>query len=166
VQQSIKPIENVVIPPTTDQTPPPPVEKPGLPIPLPEEEIADDATITPTTGREYHATDLPPEPLVYEAKFIRKEDRPKIIGGCAALMRNVKYPEIAQRAGVEGTVKVRAFIDKYGRVTNVIVLKGIPRSGLNEAAMEAVRKTKFQPAVQRDRPVGVWMEFAIVFRLK
>ena len=166
VEKIIKPIEDVVIPPTTDQTPPPPVKKPGIPIPLPKEEIADDATITPTTGKEYHATDLPPEPLVYEAKFIRKEDRPKVIGGYAALMRNVKYPEIAQRAGIEGTVKVRAFIDKYGQVTDVLVLKGVPRSGLNEAAMEAVKKTKFRPAVQRDKNVGVWMEFAIVFRLK
>ena len=45
---------------------------------------------------------------------------------------------------------IQAFIDKKGRVKDAIVMRGIPGSGLNEAAISAIRKTRFKPAKQRD----------------
>ena len=77
-----------------------------------------------------------------------------------------KYPEIAQEAGIEGVVVVQAFIDKKGRVKETIILKGIPNTGLDEAAMEAIRKTRFRPAKQRERAVGVWISIPVNFKLK
>jgi len=82
------------------------------------------------------------------------------------LRRHIHYPEIAQEAGIEGTVIVQAFINEEGRVTQVNIVKGIPKTGLNEAAIEAVKKTKWKPAKQRDRAVGVWYSIPIVFKLK
>ena len=76
------------------------------------------------------------------------------------------YPEIAQEAGIEGVVVVQAFIDKKGRVKETIILKGIPNTGLDEAAMEAIRKTRFRPAKQRERAVGVWISIPVKFKLK
>ena len=35
-----------------------------------------------------------------------------------------------------------------------------------EAAMEAIRKTRFRPAKQRERAVGVWISIPVNFRLK
>jgi len=77
-----------------------------------------------------------------------------------------KYPEIAKEAGIEGTVIVQAFVDKKGRVKETIILKGIPNTGLDEAAITAIRKTRFVPAKQRERAVGVWISIPVHFRLK
>jgi len=38
--------------------------------------------------------------------------------------------------------------------------------GLDEAAISAIKKTRFKPAKQRDRDVGVWIAIPVVFRLK
>jgi protein TonB len=46
------------------------------------------------------------------------------------------------------------------------VLQGIPNTGLNEAAMAAIKKTRFKPAQQRDRPVGVYISIPVNFKLK
>ena len=76
-----------------------------------------------------------------------------------------EYPEIAMEAGIEGTVIVQAFINKKGVVEDTMILKGIPNTGLNEAAEEAVKRTRWKPARQRDKKVGVWMSIPINFKL-
>ncbi len=76
------------------------------------------------------------------------------------------YPDIAQEAGIEGQVLVQCFIDKTGRVKETIVLKGIPNTGLDEAAVDALRKTRFRPAKQRETKVGVWITIPINFKLQ
>ena len=98
-------------------------------------------------------------------RHIKYDEAPEPIGGFAAIQRTVVYLEIAQEAGVEGTVVVQGYVNKEGIVTETVVLKGI-NDELNNAAMEAVRKTKFKPAVQRDRPVGVYISIPIIFKLQ
>ena len=66
---------------------------------------------------------------------------------------------------MEGIVIIQAFIDKKGRVTETVVLQGIPNSGLDEAAAEAVRKTRLYPAKKRDREIGVWTSIPVNFKL-
>ena len=75
-----------------------------------------------------------------------------------------QHPEIS----VGGTYdwKPFNFVDKKGKVTETVVLKGIPNTGLDEAAMTAIAKTRFKPAKQRDRAVGVWISIPVNFRLK
>ena len=102
----------------------------------------------------------PPPPEGPRAKFIPYDDPPVPITPIRP-----EYPEIAQESGVEGTVYVQAFIDKNGRVKEVTILKGIPNTGLNEAAMDAIRKTHFHPAKQRDRAVGVYVSIPVNFIL-
>ena len=77
-----------------------------------------------------------------------------------------EYPIVAQQAGIEGVVVVQTFIDEKGRVKETLILKGVPNTGLDEAAMEAIRKTRFRPAKQRERAVGVWISIPVTFRLK
>ena len=59
----------------------------------------------------------------------------------------------------------RIFINKKGIVTEAWVQKGIPNTGLNEAALEAVKKSKWKPAQQRDKKVGVWQTVPVKFEL-
>ena len=99
-------------------------------------------------------------------RFIPYDDPPKPIGGYSSIQRNIVYPKVAQEGGIEGTVVIQAFVSKEGIVTDTVVLKGIPNSGLDEAAMDAIRKTKFTPAKQRKTAVGVWTSIPVNFRLK
>mgnify|MGYP001194091559 FL=1 len=81
----------------------------------------------------------PPPPSGPKVVFIPYDDPPVAM----TAIRPV-YPEIAQEAGIEGVIVVQAFIDEKGRVKETQILKGVPNTGLDEAAMEAIRKTKFR----------------------
>jgi periplasmic protein TonB len=155
-------IENIDIPQTQqiDNTPPP--ARPSIPVPSDDEDIDDDITLDELDFDDFSNMDAPPPPPSGpKVAFIPYDlaPRPK------SAIRPI-YPEIAQEAGIEGVVVVQAFIDANGRVKETIILKGVPNTGLDEAAMEAIRKTKFQPAEQRERPVAVWISIPVNFRLK
>ncbi|MFQ6676154.1 MAG: energy transducer TonB [Fidelibacterota bacterium] len=161
-------IEQFDIPPTQQYERPPPPARPAIPVASEDEDLADDVTIDEITFEEFKAWDEPPPPPSEgpRVKFIPYDEPPEPIGGYSAIQKNIEYPEIAREAGVEGTVIVQAFVNKNGRVTETFVLKGLPGTGLDEAAVEAIRKTPFKPAKQRDRPVGVWISIPINFKLK
>ena len=74
-------------------------------------------------------------------EFIPYDDAPYPINPIRPI-----YPEVAQEAGIVGVVLVQAFIDKMGIVKETNILKGIPNTGLDEAAVRAIRETKFEPA--------------------
>jgi len=76
------------------------------------------------------------------------------------------YPTTAREAGIEGTVIVQCYIDEQGKVTEPTILKGYPDTGLDEASIEAIKKTPFSPATQGDKTVGVWISIPVNFRLK
>ena len=126
------------------------------------EDIADDLTLDELDFDDFSNLDAPPPPPSGpKVVFIPYDDPPVAMSPIRP-----KYPEIAQEAGIEGVVVVQAFIDEKGRVKETLILKGVPNTGLDEAAMEAIRKTKFRPAKQRERAVGVWISIPVNFRLK
>lgn len=96
--------------------------------------------------------------------FIVVERMPELVGGLEALQRNIVYPEIARLAGIEGRVTVQFVIDERGNVNNPVVVRGIG-GGCDEAAVEAVKKAKFTPGMQRGRPVKVSYTLPVTFRL-
>ena len=75
----------------------------------------------------------------------------------------------AREAGIEGTVQVQFYVYKNGYVAqsadSIWTLRGIPNTGLDEAAIEAIKKTRWKPAKQRDKKVGVWIAVPINFKL-
>jgi len=78
-----------------------------------------------------------------------------------------KYPSVAKRMAIEGTVLVNALISEKGEVINTAILKGIEGPfRLNEAAQQAVMKWKFKPAMKDSKPVKVWKAIAIKFSEK
>jgi len=155
-------IENIEIPETQQFETPPPPARPSIPIESEDEDLADDLTIEETDLDNFDAWDAPPPPPSGpQFKFIPYDDPPRPITPIKPV-----YPDIAQEAGIEGQVLVQCFIDEKGKVRETIVVKGIPNTGLNESAVEALRKTRFRPAKQRERPVGVWITIPINFRLQ
>lgn len=99
-------------------------------------------------------------------KFIPYDSPPLPIGGFAAIQNNVIYPEADQEAGREGTVVVQAFVDKNGNVSDTTAILQSPGfQGLENAAIEALKKTKFKPAMQEEKPVGVYITIPVLFKL-
>ncbi len=155
-------IEQIDIPQTEQFDRPPPPARPSVPVESESEDIADDVTLEEFTLDEFDAWDAPPPPPEGpRVKFIPYDDPP-------VPLRPIKpkYPEIAQEAGIEGTVVVQVFVDEKGRVKETVILKGIPNTGLDEAATDAIRIVRFKPAKQRERAVGVWISIPVNFRLK
>lgn len=106
------------------------------------------------------------KPKSKKQRFVAYDTPPKPVGGFETLQKNLKYPQKAKNAGIEGKVIVRAFINKNGYVENCKIENGIPNTGLNDAAIAALKKTKFTPAKQKDKPVGIWISIPIFFRLE
>ncbi len=163
----IPPIENIEIPPETQQfEKPPPPSRPSIPIESEDEDIDEDVTIEETDLEDFEIMDEPPPPPESSVRFIAYDEPPEPMGGYAEIQKKVVYPEIAREAGIEGTVIVQARIGKDGTVKDTKILKGIPKTGLDEAAMDAIRAVKWKPAYQRDKAVTVWISVPVVFRLK
>ena len=155
-------IEQIDIPQTEQFDRPPPPARPSVPVESESEDIADDVTLEEFSLDEFDAWDAPPPPPEGpRVKFIPYDDPP-------VPLRPIKpkYPEIAQEAGIEGTVVVQVFVDKTGRVTDTVILKGIPNTGLDESAIKAIRAVRFRPAKAGGATIGVWISIPVNFRLK
>jgi protein TonB len=96
--------------------------------------------------------------------FVAVEEMPEPIGGIAEIQKKIEYPEIAKRAGLEGKVYVRAYVDENGDVIKAEVVKGLG-GGCDEAALDAIVKTKFSPGTQRGKPIKVQVTIPIIFKL-
>lgn len=110
---------------------------------------------------------VPPRPDTVtsgkEGYFVVVEEMPELIGGLASLTQHIQYPEEARRAGIEGRVYVQFIVNEEGNVETPKVIRGIG-FGADEAALEAVKKAKFTPGLQRGQPVRVQYSLPIVFR--
>jgi TonB family protein len=76
------------------------------------------------------------------------------------------YPPIAQRQKVEGVVELRILVDEKGKVSDAQVVTGAGgKAGLNEAAIDMVRKRKYRAATKDGVPVKVWVPVRVRFAL-
>jgi protein TonB len=157
---------------TKQENRPPPPPKPPIPIEAPSEDVLEDIEIGETELDLDAEMEAPPPPPKEEKKveeeptyFVAVEEMPEPVGGIKGIQEKIVYPEIAKRAGVEGKVYVLAFVDETGTVTKAQVLKGIG-AGCDEAALDAVQKTKFKPGKQRGKPVKVQVSIPIIFKLQ
>ena len=75
-----------------------------------------------------------------------------------------QYPSAALRRGETGTVLVRAEVDASGRPSEVVVARSSRSRALDRAAVQAVRRWRFRPALQDGRPVPGTIEVPIEFQ--
>lgn len=100
-----------------------------------------------------------------EIFYMKAEVMPEPIGGIRAIQEKVRYPALAKKAGIQGRVFLKAFIDTEGNVVKTELIKGIG-GGCNEAAAEAIMATKFLPGRIDGKPVNVEVTVPILFKLK
>ena len=99
-------------------------------------------------------TDNPP------ADFVQYDVEPKVI-----TQAQPAYPESAMKAGAEGTVYLKVWVSKTGKVKKGVVLKS-DNSVFDQAAKDACMKWAFTPALKDGKPVDVWVAIPFRFRLK
>ena len=153
----------------------------GVPTPVPDDEVADEvkfatraemaqmtAPITSASdlggaGADSLVIDISDEEFMPRAdEFVAVEENPVQV-----FEEKPVYPAMAERAGIEGVVWVRALVDKEGKVRDAIVEKASgTNAGFEDAALEAAFKNRFKPAIQNGRPVAVWVSYKVVFELK
>lgn len=74
------------------------------------------------------------------------------------------YTEEARRAGVEGTVVLRAVFSSDSTLKNIFVVKWLP-GGLTTEAVRAAKQIKFVPASIDGRPVSQYIQIEYNFSL-
>ena len=117
-------------------------------------------------------TDQPLPPMVEAEKnleedpafYLSAEVMPEPIGGMQAIYNKVSYPKQAIENNIQGTVVIRAFIDRDGEVLDAQVVKGIGY-GCDESARLAVFYHRFKPGLQRGQRVKVQMDIPVEFNL-
>ncbi len=158
--------------------PPPPqqeeqkieVRKKKVPIPDPTPDEPEPIRVVDEIQPEL---DIPTDDTVFgipEGPPSAEPDGPIMVGGDVRAPEKIaapqpQYTEIARKARIQGVVIVQAIIDKDGNVTNVKVLKGLPM-GLEEAAVEAIKQWRFKPATLNGRPVTVYYNLTVNFKLQ
>jgi protein TonB len=158
-----------------DPIPPPP--RPSIPIAVPDEEILPEDELNFDASLTIHeaigALPSPPPPAQEPAAeaeeedvelFVIVEEMPQLIGGLDAIQRELNYPEIAMRAGLEGRVFVQFIVEPDGSVSEPVVIRGIG-GGCDEEAVRAISLARFEPGRQRGKPVRVKMSIPVRFRL-
>ncbi len=82
-----------------------------------------------------------------------------------AIYKKLSYPKEAKENEIEGTVVIRAFIDRDGEVLNAEVVEGIGY-GCDESARLAIFYHRFKPGLQRGQRIKVQMDIPIEFKLE
>ena len=101
--------------------------------------------------------------------FIAVEEDPSYNGGYEAMQKylaeNIKYPQIARETGIQGTVYLTFIVERNGSVTDVKILRAVG-GGCDEEAVRVVENMpKWNPGLQRGKPVRVKFTMPIKFSL-
>jgi periplasmic protein TonB len=76
-----------------------------------------------------------------------------------------RYPDSARRQGIEGTVIIKAYVTEQGRVQQVQVEQSTGHRDLDQAAVEAVGRWRFEPARRGRQPIAMWVSIPVKFVL-
>lgn len=91
------------------------------------------------------------------------DEYPRPLGGPSEIFSKVIYPEQAKQNKIAGIVVIKVFINEDGNPVKTEIIKGI---GYNceEAAVEAIMKTKFSPAKLNGKNVGSQVLIPVKFK--
>ncbi len=148
----------------------------GVPVPVPDAEVSPEQTIQSQTELSQQAPpsvdvsgtnagsaqieqDLKIDDETAPPDFVPYEKEPTVVKRV-----DPKYPDLALRAGLEGNVFVKVWVDKEGKVRKVVLLKS-DAPIFEDAAISAAKQWVFTPAVMQKGPVSVWVSIPFRFRL-
>ena len=158
------------IPETKQERRPPPPARPVVPVATDDPEVPDDVTIE-DTDLDLDLDDLaPPPPMEEIVEEVELEEEDEIVELWRVEKQPVpakrvvpEYPDIARKANITGKVFVTALIGKDGKVEQIGKITG--PEVFHAAAKAAAQKWEFEPAIQNDKPVKVWVSLPFTFKL-
>jgi TonB family protein len=185
-QEAKDQVEEVAPPPTAQVINYGMEARAGTPVPIPDANIKQDlaefadvkdiqramsttGTVDITKVPDLNIEDLnKPKEFTKEVipsadEFIPVEKDPQV--DLNELKKIVVYPEMAKKAGIEGKVLIRVYVQKNGKPLKTIIQQSDSQM-LNQAAVDAVMKSVFTPGIQNGQPIGCWVTIPIVFSLK
>jgi protein TonB len=170
--------------PETPSEPPPPPEDPAPPeefelLPAPTLDAPFAPAAAPVRNRKLPralrdprnppaAAPPAPRPEVPPLAFASRgaEGPSRSAEMSAGKCRPPRYPAIARDRGWEGRVVIRCAVDATGEVTEARVEESSGREVLDEAALAAVRRWRFEPALEEGTPVASEVSIPIRFALE
>jgi periplasmic protein TonB len=111
---------------------------------------------------------VPPPPLSTDEAVVYTivEEMPEFPGGEDEMLKfikaNIKYPEIALKYGIRGTVYMAVIIDKGGRLTEISIKRGIG-GGCDE---EAIRVLSTMPVWKPGKNLGQTVNVIVMIPVK
>jgi len=85
----------------------------------------------------------------------------------AAIAAEIIYPAIALRSGIEGRVILDLFVDRFGRVQRITILREEPEGrGFGEAAVRVFTGRQGTPATANGEPVSCRFRYPVTFRIR
>lgn len=172
VAEMLPPLEEA--PPLPRLVEPPPVLEalapaalPAAPAPVAKTPAAypPRAAKSPIAAKPAPAVKAPAAAAAAPAAVAGPPDTPPRYGAGSAANPLPDYPRAARRAGWEGRVILRVTVGADGAGAEVAVAVSSGHAVLDEAALAAVRRWRFQPATRAGRPVAARLDVPIRFRL-
>jgi len=160
ILSSEKVMDSIEIPPDIPEEikPPETVIQPIVKIEIVDEpdegeDLREITTIDENVVPEEVKIEIPPQEEHGKTdKFVFYEDAPVILPGAAQPV----YPNHLRKMGVTGAVTLEIEILRDGSIGAIEVVKSL-QGGFDEAAIEAVRQWKMQPAKNGGIPVACWI---------
>lgn len=170
VEVVLGPIETRMIeeaPKPEDEPPPPPpkIETPPPFVPPPEVAIEIPMDAAPTTAIRQTTTQAPvaqppPAPPAPAVKATAPRSDPR------RPLTQPEYPPSSRRAGETGTVILEVYVLENGRAGDVRVKQSSGFPKLDEAAVREVKRSwRLVPGTENGKPVPMWGQFAVTFKL-
>ena len=101
--------------------------------------------------------------------FATVEQMPQFPGGESEMQKfiseNLKYPETAQKEGIQGRVTVRFVVEKTGAISNVTLMRGIDPDCDKEAIRMIKSMPNWKPGKMKGIEVPVYFTLPIIFKL-
>jgi protein TonB len=76
------------------------------------------------------------------------------------------YPATPRRLGIQGTTLLRVHVLADGRIGDVLVEKSAGHPELDDAATDAVKRWRFDPARRGSDAVAMWVLLPVEFKLR
>jgi len=139
----------------------------------PQETIAGKNTIQTLDAKNAEILEMQADassnPFPKDTIFIKVDQWPVFPGGDEAriqfIRENIRYPEAARSARIQGIVFVTFVVEKDGSLTNVGIIRGVD-GGLDEEAVRVVESMpKWAPGLKGGQPVRVEFTMPIRFVL-
>ena len=123
------------------------------------------AAATPVPIMPPPTTAAAPPPALRPGTLVNLTDQ-GVIAPVTQSAPPLRYPPIAERQRVEGTVELNILVDEKGNVVEtLLVTPAGGKAGLNEAAVDNVRRRRYRPASKDGVPVKVWYPVSVRFVL-